>query len=135
MGYKITDIEGVGPAFADKLAIAEIITTEHLLEMCCTKQGRAKISEATGIGEGTLLNWANMADLMRISGIGDQYAELLKETGVDTVKELRTRNADNLAEAMKKINDERNLTKGEASAKTVADWIAKANDLDPKITH
>ena len=135
MGYKITDIEGIGPAFADKLATAKISSTEDFLTMCATSQGRTQVSEATGIGEGTLLNWANMADLMRISGIGGQYAELLKETGVDTVKELRTRNADNLATAMKKINDERNLTKGEASAKTVADWIAKANDLDPKITH
>ena len=135
MGYKITEIEGVGPSFADKLAAAEIITTEHLLDLCCTKQGRAKVADATGIGEGTLLNWVNMADLMRISGIGGQYAELLKESGVDTIKELRTRNADNLAAAMKKINDERNVTKGEASSKTVADWIDKANDLDPKITH
>ena len=135
MGYKITDIEGIGPAFADKLATARITTTEDLLDMCATKQGRAKISDSTGIGEGTLLTWANMADLMRISGIGGQYAELLKESGVDTVKELRTRNAENLATAMKKINDERNVTKGEASPKTVADWIAKASELDPKITH
>lgn len=135
MGYHITDIEGIGPSFAEKLQTASIKSTEDLLSQCSTASGRKTIAEKTGINERTILTWANMADLMRISGIGGQYAELLKAAGVDTVKELRTRNADNLADALKTINDEKNLTKGSTPATTVADWIAKAKEIDPKITH
>mgnify|MGYP001812058837 CR=1 FL=1 len=135
MAYKITEIEGIGPSFADKLAAANISDTDHLLDHCATKNGRKAIAEKTGIGESQLLKWSNMADLMRISGVGKQFAELLEAAGVDTVKELRTRNAANLADAMKKINDEKKLTKGAASGDTVEAWITQAKSMDPKISH
>ena len=82
-----------------------------------------------------LLKWANMADLMRISGIGGENAELLEAAGVDTVKELRTRNAENLAAKMAEINAVKKLTRRVASAKQVAQWVEQAGKLDPKITH
>ena len=37
-------------------------------------------------------------DLARIKGIGPKYAEMLKSIGVDSVKELRHRNPQNLKE-------------------------------------
>jgi len=135
MAYKITDIEGIGEAYAQKLGAAEIDTAERLLDLCCDPKGRKRVSETTGIGESTLLTWANMADMMRISGVGGQYAELLVAAGVDTVKELRTRNAANLAEKLNEVNAEKNLTNGQATESMVTDWIEKAKALDPKITH
>ncbi|MFT5175412.1 MAG: nucleotidyltransferase/DNA polymerase involved in DNA repair [Gammaproteobacteria bacterium] len=45
-----------------------------------------------------------MSDLMRVSGIGQEFSELLEAAGVDTVKELRNRNADNLAAKMAEVN-------------------------------
>jgi hypothetical protein len=47
-----------------------------------------------------VLRWANLADRMRIKGVREPYAELLKDAGVDTVKELKYRNPGRLAEAM-----------------------------------
>ena len=135
MGYDITDIEGIGPANAEKLADGGIKSTEDLLKKCCDPKGRAASAEATGLGESTLLKFANMADLMRISGVAGQYAELMKATGVDTVKELRTRNAANLASSMTKINDEKKLTKGAVTESVVQKWIDQAKDLDPRISH
>ena len=90
MSYKIEDIEGIGPAYAKKLAAASITTTDHLLEKCCTPAGRKAVAEATGLSESVILKWSNMADLMRISGVGSQFSELLNGAGVDTIKELRT---------------------------------------------
>ena len=43
----------------------------------------------------------------RVGGIGSEYAELLEKAGVDTVKELRTRNAANLAERVREVNSGR----------------------------
>ncbi|MCB1184731.1 DUF4332 domain-containing protein [bacterium] len=135
MSYKITDIEGIGPAYAEKLGTAGIKTTDHLLDQCATPAGRKSVAATTGVGESTLLKWTNMADLMRISGIGPQYSELLEGAGVDTVKELRNRNAENLAAAMAKVNDEKNLARVSPPAATVAKWVDAAKKTDPRITY
>ena len=78
MSYKIDEVEGIGPSYAEKLAGAAIVTTDDLLEKCGSAKGRKTVAEATGVGESTLLKWANMADLMRVSGVGSQFSELLK---------------------------------------------------------
>lgn len=135
MSYKIEEIEGIGPAMAEKLAKADIDTTEKLLKLCCDKKGRSSVSETTGCSESQLLKWANMADLMRISGVGSEFSELLEAAGVDTVKELRNRNAENLAAAMKECNEEKKLTRAVPSPKSVEKWVEQAKSLDPVITH
>jgi predicted flap endonuclease-1-like 5' DNA nuclease len=135
MAYDIKEIEGIGPAFAEKLVTAKIKTTEDLLDLCCTPAGRKKVAETTGIGEKTLLKWSNLADLMRVSGIGPQFSELLEAAGVDTVKELRTRNAENLAAAMTKVQEEKKLAKVAPAAKVVQGWIDASKKMEPKISH
>jgi hypothetical protein len=72
---------------------------------------------------------------MRISGVGSEFSELLEAAGVDTVKELRNRNAENLAGMMAEINEKKKLTRTVPSAKTVAGWVEQARGLDPLITH
>jgi len=135
MSYKIDEIEGIGPANAAKLAAANITTTDDLLDKCCTPAGRKDVAENTGVGESTILKWSNMADLMRVSGIGRQFSELLKAAGVDTIKELRTRNAANLAGAMEKVNNEKKLARTSPPEATVTKWIDAAKKMDPKMTY
>ena len=76
-----------------------------------------------------------MADLFRISGIGSQFAELLKAAGVDTVKELRNRNAENLHAALTKTQEEKGLTKVVPALSKIEDFISQAKTLDPLVTH
>ena len=135
MSYKIDEIEGIGPAYAEKLTAAGITTTEDLLSKCSAPAGRKSVALATGLGESTILKWTNMADLMRVSGIGPQYSELLKGSGVDTIKELRTRNAENLAATMEKVNDEKKLARVAPAAASVAKWVEAAKGMEPRITH
>ncbi len=135
MSYKIDEIEGIGPANAAKLAAANIITTDDLLDKCCAPAGRKEVAETTGVGESTILKWSNMADLMRVSGIGSQFSELLKAAGVDTIKELRTRNAANLADSMEKVNNEKKLARTSPPEATVTKWIDAAKKMDPKMTY
>jgi predicted flap endonuclease-1-like 5' DNA nuclease len=135
MSYKIQEIEGIGPAYAEKLAAAGIDTTEVLLKLCCNAGGRKATAEKTGVSESQLLKWANMADLMRISGIGSEFSELLEAAGVDTVKELRNRNAENLAAKMAEVNEQKKLTRTVPSEKTVAGWVDQAKSMEPLITH
>jgi len=135
MSYPIEEIEGIGAIYADKLRAAGIDTTEQLLDACATPKGRAGTAAKTGIAEGHLLRWTNMADLMRLKGVGKQYSELLEAAGVDTVKELKHRNASNLAAKMKEVNDAKNVSGSAPSEEMVAGWIAQAKELPAKIEY
>jgi hypothetical protein len=72
---------------------------------------------------------------MRIKGVGPEFSELLEAAGVDTVKELKHRNAENLAAKMKEVSEEKKITRQSPSAKQVADWIEQAKGLEPKMTY
>jgi len=135
MAKKIEDIEGVGPKTGQAFRNAGIRTVDQLLEVACNKKGRRLLSEKTEISEAKVLKCVNMADLFRINGVASQYAELLEGAGVDTVKELRNRNAENLAAKMVGINAEQKIVRKPPSAKIVASWIEQAKALPPKISH
>ena len=106
MAKKITEIEGIGSVFQEKLSKAGVRTVEGLLELGASRSGRKKIAEDSGIDESKILDWVNMADLFRIKGVASQFAELLKAAGVDTVKELRNRNAENLHAKLVEVQEE-----------------------------
>lgn len=135
MGYAIEEIEGIGPTFGEKFKAADIKTSECLLKFCATKSGRKQTAEKTGIDETRILKFTNHADLMRIKGIGPQFAELMEAAGVDTVKELRNRNAANLAAKMDEINEQKNLTNGNIGEGQVQGWIDQAKEMDPAIEY
>jgi len=135
MSKKISTIEGIGEATATKLEKAGITTVEALLEKGGQKSGRKEISEASGVSETVVLTFVNMADLFRINGVAGQFAELLKASGVDTVKELATRNAENLWAKLTEINNEKSLTKVVPNAEKITDFIAQAKNLDQKVFH
>jgi predicted flap endonuclease-1-like 5' DNA nuclease len=133
--YPIATIEGIGPAYAVKLKGAGIRTTAGLLARAKDPKGRREIAAAAGIDEGLILKWANMADLMRIKGVGEEYSELLEAAGVDTVKELRNRNVANLTKAIIEANAKRKMVRLLPSEKAVARWVAEAKTLPPMMRY
>lgn len=135
MAYKIDEIEGIGAKYAERLQAAAIKTTDDLLKSCGSRKGREEVARQTGFSASQLLKWANMADLMRISGIGEEFSELLEAAGVDTVKELATRKAENLSAKMKEVNDAKKLTRALPAASQVQKWIDQAKTMDAVISH
>lgn len=125
----IQDIEGIGAVYAEKFQSAGVQTTDDLLQKGGSAKGRADLAAATGLTEKQVLEFVNRADLYRINGIGSEYADLLEAAGVDTVAELAQRNADNLAEALKKVNDEKQKVRNVPGAGEVAKWIEQAKSL------
>ena len=127
--YKVEEIEGIGPVLGEKLRAAGINTVDKLLENAATKKQRQSLAEETGIPEKQILKFTNMADLFRLNGVGQEYAELLEVAGVDTVPELAQRNAANLTAKMEEVNEAKNLTRKTPSATEVEKWIAQAKEL------
>jgi predicted flap endonuclease-1-like 5' DNA nuclease len=133
--YSITEIEGIGPSFKKKLQKIGVRTTGKLLERAANPKGRRQLAEESGIDESRILKWANMADLMRIRGVAEEYSELLEAAGVDTVKELKRRNAANLAEKMAEVNAKKKLVRLLPSEKRVDSWVAHAKTLKAVMTY
>ena len=134
--YKIKEIEGIGSKFAEKFSKAGIHNVSSLLDQACTPHGRKSLAEKTGIKESSILKWVNMADLFRVKGIGSEYSELLEKAGVDTVKELRNRNPENLHAKMEAVNTAgRALVRQLPSKSQVEKWIQEAKKLDSKVTY
>lgn len=132
---KLSEIEGIGEAYAAKLEAAGIASLESLLRTCCQKSGRKETAEKSGISEKLILGWVNRADLSRIKGVSTQYADLLECAGVDTVPELAQRNAENLQAKMAELNGEKNLVRKIPTLSQVQDWVAQAKDLLRVISH
>ncbi len=133
--YKIIDIEGIGEVNAKKLQEAGIRTTDAFLKTCATPKGRRDLAETTTISEKSILRWTNMTDLFRISGIGEEYSDLLEASGVDTVPELAQRNPENLHSQLFKINEEKNLVRALPNPSQVEKWVKEAKELPRVITY
>lgn len=135
MKYRVREISGVGAQHGEKLARAGITDISGLLRRCGDRRGRRRVAGETGIEPDVLLAWANMADLMRIPGVGRQFAELLGAAGVDTVKELAGRDPESLAATLADANGTSRLTRRTPTPSMVARWIARAGTIEPRISH
>lgn len=135
MAYPISSIDGLTALAAARLKSVGIRTTTSLLESARTVKGRKQLAEKTGLNEKQLLEWANIADCMRIKGMGKAKAELLRAAGVTTVREFTHRNPSKLARAMKDANEKRKLVRVLPSEKSVGQLIEQARKLPLKITY
>ena len=57
------------------------------------------------------------------------------EAGVDTVRELKHRNPENLYAKMVEANEAKNLVRRMPSERQVIEWVNQANHLIPKVTY
>ncbi len=131
---KITTIEGIGEAYAAKLSAAGITTVKALLEKGASAAGRKEICATCDVSDKLVLTWVNHADLMRIKGVGEEYADLLEAAGVDTVPELAQRNAENLYAKISAVNEDKHLVRKLPTSSQVADWVAQAKEL-PRVVN
>ena len=135
MTYKIIDIEGIGPVYAEKLTAAGIKNSDDMLEKCAKPAGRKALAEATGISGKLIMTWTNHCDLMRINGVGPQFSELLEAAGVDTVKELKHRVPANLLAKMEEVNAKKNLVNRVPGLPEIEKMVQQAKELEPIMTY
>jgi len=125
----LTKIRGVDETAARKLESVGISTAKALIEQGADPRGRKAIAAQTGIDGGLIRRWLNHIDLFRIKGIGEEYASLLEEVGVKTVRDLARRNPERLYQQMVEVNCTTQLVRRLPSLAQVGDWIAQAKKL------
>ncbi len=128
-------VEGIGEVYGKKLRDAGVNNTDMLLEAGSTRKGRDELAVKTEIASKLILEWVNHVDLFRVKGVGEEYADLLEASGVDTVPELAQRRADNLHKKMAEVNGEKKLVRQLPSEKQVQEWIDHARELTRKIQY
>jgi predicted flap endonuclease-1-like 5' DNA nuclease len=132
---KVEGVEGIGPAYAEKLIKAGIKTTDDLLARGAKRKGRNELEKATGIAHAKILGWGNRVDLYRLNSVGSEYSDLLEEAGVDSPLELSHRVAANLAAKLEEINKAKKLVRRVPAETMVADWIEQAKKLPKVVEH
>lgn len=91
------------------------------------------MSKATGIGPKELQLWVHHADLLRVKGVGAEYAELLVSSGVDTLRDLRRRNPTALVAKIIGMNGAEKVVSRLPTESMVEGWIESAGTLEPSI--
>ena len=125
----IIDIEGIGQFQARNLEAIGITTQDQLLAAAETPAGRQNIAAKCELTMEQVLNWANRADLARVSGIDDECADLLEAAGVDTVPELAQRNPENLCARLAEVNEEHTMLYRVPAASECERWVEEAKSL------
>ncbi|MFO7547716.1 MAG: DUF4332 domain-containing protein [Acidimicrobiia bacterium] len=127
----ISAIVGMPPKSATKLRKQGVRSTEGLLRRTAVKKDRAELANHAGIDPDHLLGWALAADLMRVKGVGGEYAALLMAAGATTARDLRRRSPQALTTRLSEINEERRLVRRLPTTAMVAAWIEHAGEVDP----
>ena len=129
MSHKVSEIKGVGPQDAAKFQREQIHTVDDLINRAQTHQQRTELAKRVGVPPQQFAEWHNRASLMRLKGISTEMANLLEESGVESVKELQHRKADTLTIKLKETNETKHLTHRIPSHDQVQEWIVEARTL------
>ncbi|MDX1469263.1 MAG: DUF4332 domain-containing protein [Acidimicrobiia bacterium] len=130
---RVDQVAGIDHRQATKLRKLGIRTGKGLIEKAATRRGRTELSKATGISPKDLQLWVHHADLLRVKGVGPEYAELLVSAGVDTLRDLRRRNPTALVAKIIGMNGAERVVNRLPTESMVETWIDSAGNLTPSI--
>lgn len=130
-GTPVETIEGIGTGFGKKLRADGIETTEQLLEACATADGIDRVCKCVDLDENTVRNWGTMADLVRIKGLGGQWAELMWRAGVKNVQDLARQEIEPLRARFREVNEKEHRVAELPGENRVRGFIEQAKALQP----
>ena len=132
---RLAEVEGIGEKYAQKLKEAGVGSTRVLLEKGAKAKSRRELAKISGINEKLILEWVNHIDLFRVRGVSSEYADLLEEAGIDTVRELAQRKAANLYQKLVLVNQKKRLVRRLPTQAQVSNWIDQARQLPGIVTY
>lgn len=121
--HPVIDVEGIGAHYAKLLNGMGLTDTQKLWNADPTY-----VAGALKITPTVVESWQSMAELMAVTGIGKQYAELLVRADVDTIDELCAETAQPLLSRIHRLEGHQgNRIQGNTiGLKSVQNWIGAA---------
>lgn len=130
---RIDQVAGIGLKEATKLRKAGIRTSKGLIEVASTRKDRGDLAASLGFDTKDLQQWVNHSDLLRVRGVGAEYAELLVASGVDTLRDLRRRNPTALLAKIIGLNGEARVVRRLPTEAMVEGWIEASKEIKPTL--
>jgi len=128
----MAQMRGITVDISAKLKEKGLKDIDLYLEAVKTPKQRKELAKELGTDEKAVLELANRADLARVKGIGEVFADLLETAGVDTIKELAKRVPENLHAKLLEVNKDKKVAGRQPTLDMVKDWVAQAKEL-PKL--
>jgi CBS domain-containing protein len=135
--YILSEVKGIRGPYHKKLRRVGLVTTKDLLKRCRSPVARESYANEIGIDTYLLMKWTKMADLMRIEGIGQQFAELLMLVGIESTKTLAKSDPESIIEPLQnpgsmpvsnlRIDDEFDVVDGTDNLRNAAKLMVKKN--------
>jgi predicted flap endonuclease-1-like 5' DNA nuclease len=128
---RIDQVAGISHKDATKLRKAGVRTSKALIDMAADRKGRTELAGLTGLEPRDIQQWVNHSDLLRVKGVGAEYAELLVAAGVDTLRDLRRRNPTALLAKIIGLNGNARVVRRLPTESMVEVWIEAAKEIEP----
>ena len=129
MNATISDLKGLQPEVKTKLESEGIRNTQQFLEHTRTQQQRTELAHKVGTTPVVIKELANRADLMRLTGVGGDFSNMLEEAGVNSCKELQHRVPEKLYTTLAAIHTDKKIGHRAPALAQVTEWIAEAKKL------
>jgi len=125
---KIIEIIGVSNKQAKLLEKEGYSDIEDFLPL--SKTQIKNLAKKIGVTIEVLDTWQEHADLMRVEGVNPDYANILNQIGIDSVKEFARRNPKNTHDKLKQLKKENpKVISKLPTLKNVEGWIKRAKNL------
>ena len=133
MTVNIRNFAAIDHTIVDILWSKGYRTNEDILDNTATAEARNRLAGDVGVPQDLLLTLARRADLARIKGIGNLYAELLEHAQVYSVQDLAQQEVEDLYEKVIKLNESLRVTRRMPKISNVKMWVETARALEPVV--
>lgn len=132
---RIEDFPEVSDSTIQKLSNLGIKNALQLFEHILTKESRAQLSYQTGISENDILRLTRLVDLSRIRWVNHTFAYVLLEAGYDTADSVAKANHKDLYEAVKELNEKRQIYRGNIGLHDMKLTVDAAKDVSQDVEY
>ncbi len=130
----LSALSDVGEHYAAALKRYEIVKVEELIAEAKDPKSQQELAQKLGVAESLVRRWALLADLMNQVVLNAEEVNLLYEAGMESIKELSTRNPEHLWRLLAQINRARKLVEGRRLYEhKVYTWVEKAKKAKPEV--
>jgi predicted flap endonuclease-1-like 5' DNA nuclease len=126
---RIVDLTSLQPEHVTALKHLGVHSTDSLLRKAATSKARGRLARQTGIPEPLIDRWVNMADLMRVNGLGESYCHLLMAAGIHRLEDLRAALPEQLHDHIESLDDYQQWVGRIPSARKIRSWINASRRL------